>query len=126
MPYCPKCGSEINEDMTFCPKCGAPLRAAPSGTPTDWGRDRRERRRQEKDEKNEKQEKGEKYEKREHPFIGPLIGGLILIALGIISYLQILGYNLWQYTGPIFFIAIGLVIIISALARMARKRNPPT
>ena len=123
MPYCPKCGSEINEDMTFCPKCGAPLKAASPGTPTDWGR---ERRRQEKDEKNEKQEKGEKYEKREHPFIGPLIGGLILIALGVISYLQIIGYNLWQYTGPIFFIAIGVIIIISALARMARKRNPST
>ncbi|MDQ1281445.1 MAG: hypothetical protein QG670_2710 [Thermoproteota archaeon] len=123
MPYCPKCGSEINEEMTFCPKCGAPLKATAPGTPTDWGRDRR---RQEKNEKNEKQEKGEKYEKREHPFIGPLIGGLILIALGVISYLQILGYNLWQYTGPIFFIVIGLVIIISALARMARKKNPPT
>ncbi len=126
MPYCPKCGAEITEEMTFCPKCGAPLKAAAPSAPTDWRAERRERRRQEKGEKNEKQEKGEKNEKREHPFLWPLIGGLILILLGAAGYLQILGYNLWQYTGPIIFIIIGLAIIIGALFGMARRRNPPT
>ena len=126
MPYCPKCGAEVDENMTFCPKCGAPLKGAPPASAPDWRRDRHERRMNEKAEKNEKHEKGEKYEKREHPFIGPLIGGLILIFLGIVAYLQILGYNLWQYAWPVFLIIIGLVIIIGALAATARRRNPPT
>lgn len=116
----------VGELMVNCPKCGASLKAATPGAPTDWRRERLERRREERAEKYEKYEKGEKYEKREHPFIGPLIGGLILIFLGVVSYLQILGYNLWQYTWPFFLIIIGLVIIIGALARMARRRNPQT
>ena len=124
MVYCPNCGAQVDEDMTFCSKCGAPLKAVKPETLTEPRRERFERRRDEKAEKQEKQEKGEKYEKREHGFIGSLIGGSILIFLGLMSYLQILGYNVWKYTGAFFFIIIGLVIIISILARMARRRNP--
>ncbi len=28
MPFCEKCGSEVEEDATYCPKCGAPMRGA--------------------------------------------------------------------------------------------------
>ena len=125
MSYCPNCGAEVVEGMTFCPKCGAPLKGAPV-TPPRYGRERLERRRDEKAEKHEKQEKGEKHEKREHPFIGPLIGGLILVFLGVISYLQTIGYNVWMFIGPYFLIIIGLAVLLSALARMSRRRNPPT
>lgn len=118
MPYCPHCGAEVTEDVTFCPKCGASLKGTQAV--------RQDRRRNEKAEKGEKQEKGEKSEKREHPFIWPLIGGLILIFLGIASYLQTLGYDIWRYTGAYFLIIIGLAIILGALVRSARKRNPPT
>jgi DNA-directed RNA polymerase subunit M/transcription elongation factor TFIIS len=27
MPYCPKCGNLVDENMTFCPRCGAPLKS---------------------------------------------------------------------------------------------------
>jgi len=28
MPYCEKCGAEVEEEATYCPKCGAPLKGA--------------------------------------------------------------------------------------------------
>ncbi len=28
MPFCPKCGKEVTEDMNVCPYCGNPLKAA--------------------------------------------------------------------------------------------------
>ncbi len=128
MVNCPKCGAEVSEDMAFCPKCGASLQAGrpEAPAPTDWRRERWERRRNEKEEKDEKNEKGEKHEKGGHRFIGPLIGGLILILIGISSALSILGYRVWNLTWPIFIMIIGLIIIISALARTAKRRNPPT
>jgi hypothetical protein len=30
MPYCPKCGKEIQADVAFCPYCGQDLRVTPS------------------------------------------------------------------------------------------------
>jgi hypothetical protein len=125
MVNCPKCGAEVGEDMAFCPKCGASLQAGKpeAPAPMDWRRERRERRRNEKGEKNEKEEK---HEKGGQSFIGPLIGGLVLILIGVSAALSILGYQLWNLTWPIFIIVIGLIIIISALARTAKRRNPPT
>lgn len=126
MVSCQRCGAEVSDDMAFCPKCGNPLKVAQTAAPTDWRSERRERRKPEKAEKNEKQEKGEKYEKREHPFIGPLIGGLVLVLLGVVSYLQILGYNFGQFVWPTILIIAGFAVLLGSLARMARKRNPPT
>lgn len=126
MVYCSKCGAQVEENMTFCPKCGAPLKPV---SYVDQRRERWERRRDEKaekQEKQEKQEKSEKYEKREYGFLGSLIGGSILIFIGLMSYLQIMGYRVWQYTGAVFTIIIGLVIIIGVITRMVRKRNPST
>ena len=81
-----------------CPKCGAALKAGKpeAKTPTDWRRERWERRRDEKAEKNEKAEKGEKHEKREYPFIGPLIGGLILGGL-VVAYFTKYGIYIGDY-----------------------------
>lgn len=28
MPYCERCGAEVEEEATYCPKCGAPLKGA--------------------------------------------------------------------------------------------------
>ena len=30
MPYCPKCGREVTEDMNVCPYCGNPLKILPT------------------------------------------------------------------------------------------------
>jgi uncharacterized Zn finger protein (UPF0148 family) len=129
MVYCSKCGVQVDETMTFCPRCGAPIKDIKLEPFTEQRRERWERRRDEKAEKGEKQEtqeKGEKQEKGEFRFIGPFIGGLILIFIGAVSYLQSIGYMVWEFAGAVFTIAIGLIVVIAALALMARKRNLPT
>ena len=131
MSYCPKCGSKIEEEMSFCPKCGAPLnvekvaRATPEARPT-YGRTVDEKT-EEKSEKHEKHEKGEKYEKREYGFIGPLIGGVILLFIGAALYLSAIHYNvalLWA----LFFVLIGVLIIVGSIYGiiMAGRRHPRT
>jgi hypothetical protein len=126
MSFCPKCGNKIDEEMSFCPKCGAPLKGAkPSAAPESTYRGYEKA---EKQEKHEKEEKGEKYEKRGRGFIGPFIGGIILIFLGLISYLQIMGWIGARETGALFLIAIGIIIVIVALfsATLATRRHPRT
>lgn len=127
MSYCPKCGNKITEDMVFCPKCGASLKTE-QATPQPQ---RPVTYRHEKEEKREKgSEKGEKHEKREkreYAFIGPLIGGIILLFIGLSAYLSITGYNqriLWAF----FFVAVGLLIVAGAIygALMASRRHPRT
>lgn len=37
MPYCQKCGNEVDEDATFCPSCGASMReGVPGRRPVDY------------------------------------------------------------------------------------------
>ena len=128
MPYCRKCGVEVADEMVFCPKCGAALKTK---QPADHGpvRHRDEKaEKEEKHEKHEKQEKQEKQEKGEFSLIGPLIGGLILIFLGVMSYLQITGALGREVTGAMLFIAIGIAIIVVGLyaAMRASRRHPRT
>lgn len=129
MVYCPKCGTEVDEGMTFCPRCGAALKVeqATAGAISAPTRHRAEKaEKQEKQEKQEKREKSEKYEKREFGFIGPLIGGLILVFLGIISYLQVIDFLGRQIVGALFLIMIGVIIIVVGLYAMmlASRRHP--
>lgn len=118
MSYCPKCGAKVEEEMTFCPKCGAPLKTE---QPQEW---RRRAEKGEKAEKREKGEKAEKHEKREFGFIGPLIGGLILIFLGLTFYLQLLGYRVWEIAWAFFLITIGIIIIIGTIYATRRYPRP--
>ncbi len=132
---CPKCGSKVRDDMAFCPNCGASLRveqATAQQAPPPPPRYRDEK--SEKEERNEKREKSEKSEKHEkrgpYAFIGPLIGGLVLIIIGLTAYLQI--NNIVQINAgslwAVFFIIIGILIIAGAIygTTMARRRNPRT
>ena len=138
MPYCPKCGNQVDENMTFCPRCGASLKAAaatPGPVPTApapppmYGRRDEKAEKNEKQEKNQNQEKGEKGEKGEQGFIGFLIGGLILIVVGAFALLQLT--NNFLSTGnnwAIMLLLIGVIIIGGAvyIATQARKRSPQT
>jgi len=126
MPYCQKCGTKVSEEMAFCPKCGAPLKvekppveAAPAPAPP-----RAEK--AEKREKEEKREKTEKREKREFGIVGPLIGGLILIFLGLMLYLQVTGFLQRGVASALFLIIIGIIIIVVGLyaATTAARRHP--
>ena len=123
MPFCPKCGAEVHEEMAFCPKCGAPLKAempsAEAVAPERYRREKEEKgekaEKAEKHEKEEKRERPEKYEKREVSAIGPLVGGLFLIFLGLALYLQVMGHPIWEFAGALFLIIVGIVIIVAGI-----------
>ena len=134
MPYCHKCGSEVKEENSFCPNCGASLKGAEPKTyapPLQSSRSEKAEK-QEKNEKQEKQEKTEKgehqekYEKQEFGVLGPLVGGVILILIGFISYLTVSGVFDWRSIGPFILIIIGAIIILGVIVGvvMARGRNP--
>jgi amino acid transporter len=133
MPYCHKCGSEVNEENTFCPKCGANLKAGITSPPTSPERYRSEKaekqEKQEKNEKDEKMEKGtqqEKYEKQEYGVLGPFVGGIVLILVGFMLYLSVSGYLNFSSIFPFFLIIVGVIIILGVLIGVSRAkgRNP--
>lgn len=133
MPECKKCGYKASGEMSFCPNCGAPLKAeqvAAEQRPaivTHYRDEKAEK--YEKKEKREKEEKYEKHEKGEYAFLGSLVGGIVLIIVGLMSYLTITGFigmRTREILGAFFIIVIGILIIFGALyfMSMARKRNP--
>jgi hypothetical protein len=128
MSYCPKCGNKIEEDMTFCPNCGAALKAQQPASgawsqPTTY---RRKEKTEEKSEKHEKREKGEKHEKGEYGFVGPLIGGLIVLFLGLAIYLRIQYSYDTNLLWALFFVLLGILIIVGGVygVIMAGRRHP--
>jgi len=126
MSYCPKCGNKIDENMMFCPKCGAALKKTPPSTETAPRTVVYRNEKNEKDEKHEKGEKTEKHEKRVYGFMGPLIGGLILILIGLTAYLELVNMVERRMLGALFFVIVGVAIIIGVAygATLARKRHP--
>ena len=128
MVYCPKCGSEVSEEMSFCPKCGASLKVGQAVPETRATTTYRRHEKDEKDEKGEKNEKGEKHEKREYGFLGPLVGGLVLILLGLTVFLETMGYANRTLLWAVFFVVVGAMVIIGAIygAILASRRHPRT
>jgi len=126
MSFCPKCGSKIDEDMMFCSKCGAALKKTQASTETAPRTVVYRNEKNEKDEKHEKGEKTEKHEKRVYGFMGPLIGGLILILIGLTAYLELVNMVERRMLGALFFVIVGVAIIIGVAygATLARKRHP--
>lgn len=127
MPYCPKCGNQVDETMTFCPRCGAALKVEaprPAPPPPHYHREEKT----EKGEKHEKNEpeKGEKHEKGEFGFLGWLIGGIVLIAIGLLAYVSAVGFIHSEFEGPLVLLVIGVAVIIIAIyfATMTRRRSP--
>jgi hypothetical protein len=141
--FCSRCGAQLQAGVLYCPRCGTavpqPTTPPPTGAPTtppgptpaptDWREQRRLWRAERRAERYEKYEKGEKQtEKGEKGrgggFIGPIIGGSILIWLGITFYLEQIGYlppaDWWAY----FIAGLGAIIIIQGLLGYARYRIP--
>lgn len=130
MPYCPKCGNEVDDAMTFCPRCGAALKAEAQSKAGYTGSRPAYQKKDEKSEKNEKDEhdeKNEKHEKGERGYIGWLIGGLVLVILGLFSLPAVRDF-LSGANGSVILVLIGVVIIIGALyiAGVAKRRSPQT
>jgi len=132
MPECKKCGAKVKEDMSFCPNCGASLReaAAAAPQPSAPAPPPITHVRYEKEEKREKEEKGEKHEKGEYGWIGPFIGGIILIIIGLIAYVEATGIIIidTRIAWAFFIVIVGILLIFGAIYAMttARRRYPRT
>jgi predicted RNA-binding Zn-ribbon protein involved in translation (DUF1610 family) len=126
LSYCSKCGAKLEEDVSFCPRCGAPVKMAQTTAETRPAPYRRGEK-SEKSEKAEKQEKGEKREKHELGFLGPLIGGLVLIFLGVVAFVGMSypHYDL-RWVWAFFFVLVGVMIIAAVIyvAFVLGKRYP--
>jgi hypothetical protein len=129
MSYCPKCGNEVDPTMTFCPNCGASLKTLTTSqsTPSTSQPQYEYRYRRHRREKEEKNEKSEKHEKPGGSYTGYLIGGLVLIALGVLAFVNSITNF---FNGPIasamFLVIIGVIIAVAGIyyASRARQRNP--
>lgn len=96
--------------MTFCPNCGNPLK----GTPPPHTQQLHET------------ERGTKPEKGEHGFLPYFLGGIILIAVGLFSVLQISGAlpDSGQNWAVLLFI-VGIIIIFGAIyTTLLTKKYP--
>jgi hypothetical protein len=139
MPYCPKCGNKVEENMTFCPRCGAPLKMegqpqaaqippAQSASPQPPMRNEKAEK-GEKQEKHQQPEKGEKHEKGGFGFVGFLIAGIVVVLLGVLAFVRVQYPNFLTggMESALILLLIGLAIIIVGVyvAMMARRRNPP-
>ena len=125
--YCGKCGSPLTDNAAFCAKCGSPVLPARSQpiVPAVPQPQVHRNEKNEKAEKSEKSEKGEKNEKgRGGNIMGPLVGGLILVWLGVTLYAQQSGLiasdNWWAY----FIVGIGVILMIQGLVGYASGRRP--
>jgi predicted RNA-binding Zn-ribbon protein involved in translation (DUF1610 family) len=126
LSHCSKCGAKLEEDVSFCPRCGAPVKVAQTtaeARPTAYQISEKS----EKSEKAEKHEKGEKREKHELGFLGPLIGGLILIFLGVVAFIGMSypHYDL-RWIGAFFLVLVGVMVIAAVIyvAFVLGKRHP--
>jgi hypothetical protein len=134
MPYCPKCGNEVDETIAFCPRCEISLKGAALPdqiSPAQAFQDEKIENIEEEEnqEKNEHPEKGEKQEKNEYGFVGYLMGGLILVTIGIFALLDLTNpsINSGQDLAAMLLI-IGIIIIIGGvyIATTMRKSLPTT
>ena len=134
MPNCPKCGADVEDGMAFCPKCGAALKPAEEA---DWRQEMRQKRREWREQRRKwreerraarRGEKSEKTEKHEHPVIGTLIAGSILILLGVLVYFTSTATLTSELAGAYFFIIVGIIILVLAVyaALLAARRHPRT
>ncbi len=120
--YCSKCGAKNDDDAEHCTQCGATLKVS---------REKRLERRAE--------EWGEEFGRRaeawgrqmEREFEGecfglPQGGAIVGIILGVI--ILILGFawlaniDVWTYLGPLAVIIVGILILVSVVYSVARRR----
>lgn len=99
---------------------GPPAPAVPPPRPE------KHEKREKEEEKREKEEKGEKHEKGATGYIGPFIGGLILILLGFMFYLTTSGMMRPLQAWPFFLVIVGVIVIVLGLylSTTARRRSP--
>jgi uncharacterized membrane protein YvbJ len=110
MPYCPKCGNNVDETMTFCPKCGTALKdKIPSQEASN-------KEKEEMQEKHENPANVEIQEKNQYGFVNFLISGLVLIIVAVFAILDLTSRFIASGQDiAIMLIIIGIIIIIGAI-----------
>jgi uncharacterized membrane protein YvbJ len=113
MVYCHNCGTKNEDDAEFCSKCGEPLKDV-----RDYD-DERYHRRHHRDDRYYRQRQ-ECFGLPHGNIIGPLIGGIILILIGVSAFT---GFEIWQYFWQVIVIILGVLIIVGAIyGAMKRKK----
>ncbi len=110
MPYCPKCGNNVDETMAFCPKCGTALKA------TIPSQEASNNKKEETQEKHENPANVEIQEKNQYGFVNFLISGLVLIIVAVFAILDLTSRFIASGQDiAIMLITIGIIIIIGAI-----------
>ncbi len=109
MPYCSKCGAEMDETAEFCPKCGAPAGAMAKAEHKVRG-------------VKEKREEACFGGRQEACFGPPGSGGGLWGAISFGVFIIGLGI-LWifDFFWPGILILIGLMIFLGALVAVSRR-----
>ena len=115
MPYCPKCGSSVDEKMTFCPDCGTQLK----NTVINQGISAEQPQKAEEDKQKQSSQqsvKAEKKEAAERGFVYNLAAGLILVTVGVIAILELTNHAL-SPSGylTVMLVIIGVIVIVAAI-----------
>ncbi len=111
MVYCHNCGTKNDDDDEFCSKCGEPLKDV-----RDYGGRRRPRHHDDR----YYRERQECFNLPHGNIIGPLIGGIILIFIGLAAFTGF--QDIWTYIWPAIIIIVGLLIIIGAIYGTRRNK----
>jgi len=116
MPYCPKCGNNVDETMAFCPRCGTALKGTTPSQAAPVALTATASLNIQKQEKHENPANAEIQDKNQYGAVTYLVAGLILITVGVfaITYLT----NRFLASGQtlaIMLIIIGIIIISGAI-----------
>ena len=111
MPYCPKCGKEVKDDVVFCPYCGESMKTKENVVYMHA-----------RDEKHETNEKSEKNAASGGMWSG-VMGGLILLWLGVSFLLRQYDYVSTSNWWNLFMIGLGAIIILRGVIMYVEISN---
>lgn len=103
MPYCPRCGNEVDPSDEYCSKCKYNLTDHPPINPV--------RRREDRNEKSGKHEEDN---------TGALMGGVIVVWLGVSFMLRNAGYIRWNQFGGVFILGVGIILLFRGLVEFSK------
>jgi len=121
MPFCPKCGGNVEETMAFCPTCGTSLKGTP---PTQEAPIKEKQELQVNYCPPEKAEAEIEEKKVDYNYIGFLVSGLILIVIGAFAIIDLTSTLLsLSQDLEIMLIIVGAIIVCGSLYVVAPVRR---
>lgn len=117
MPYCLKCGSQVEDTNTFCPNCGTRLKdAAATSVPTASPSPQVQAVENNQNNTTKDSQVAKKLQKPDHGFVKYLAAGLVLITVAVSAILKMEDPKMG--TGgllAIMLVLIGLIIIVAGV-----------